>query len=181
MNRTVKMGVYIKNGEENTFNYYSTLRAYDKLKFVNFVTDTLINDNYNSVIRGIMFDIAIVHIMTDVDVFDVINSHDPINQIEDFLNETNIVEIVRANTENLIKELDNAVDLAIEYKTGIHKNPIAESLSRLLNTLEKKVSGIDTDSMIKAAKMLSGISGELTIDKMLEAYSKSDLFKQKHS
>ena len=171
----------IKNGEENTFNYYSTLRAYDKLKFVNFVTDTLINDNYNSVIRGIMFDIAIVHIMTDVDVFDVINSHDPINQIEDFLNETNIVEIVRANTENLIKELDNAVDLAIEYKTGIHKNPIAESLSRLLNTLEKKVSGIDTDSMIKAAKMLSGISGELTIDKMLEAYSKSDLFKQKHS
>jgi hypothetical protein len=171
------MGVYTKNGEENTFNYYSTLRAYDKIKFVNFVSDILIDDNYNSVLRDIIFDIAIVHILTDIDVSDVINSVNAINQIEDFLDETNIVKIVKANADELIEELNKAVDENIEYRTGIHKNPIAESLSHLLNTLEKKVSGIDTDSMMKMAQIINNMSGEFTADKLLEAYSKSDMFK----
>jgi hypothetical protein len=174
------MGVYTRNGEENTFSYYTTLRAYDKLKFVNFVTDTLVDSNYNYVIRDMIFDISIVHIMTDVDVSDILGSTDAINQIEDFLFETNIVEIVKANADEVINELNNAVDLAIEYKTGIHKNLIAESLSHLLDTLDKKVSGIDTDSMMKMAQVIGNMSGELTVDKMLEAYSKSDMFKEKY-
>lgn len=177
MNRTVKMGVYNRNGEENTFNYYSTLRAYDKLKFVNFVTDTLIDGNYNFVIRDMIFDIAIVHIMTDIDVSNILESADVVNQIEDFLDETNIVEIVKANADDLIEELNDAVDKNIEYRTGIHKNPITESLSHLLDTLEKKVSGVDTDSMMKMAQVIGNMSGELTADKVLEAYSKSDMFK----
>ena len=181
MNRTVKMGVYAKNGEENTFNYYSTLRAYDKLKFVNFVTDTLVDGNYNSVIRDMIFDISIVHIMTDVDVSNILESNDAINQIEDFLDETNIVDIVKANVPELIDELNEAVDLTIEYKTGIHKNPIGEALASLLNTIEKKVSGIDTKKMMEMAQVISGMSGEITPERMLEAYSKSDIFKQKYA
>lgn len=177
MNRSVKAGMYIKNGEEVNFNFYTTLRAYDKLKFVNFVTDTLVDGNYNSVIRDMIFDIAIIHIMTDIDVSNILNSSDAINQIEDFLNETNIVEIVKANANALIEELNKAVDDNVEYRTGIHKNPIAESLSHLLNTLEEKVSGIDTEKMMEMAQIFSNVSGELTADKMLEAYSKSDLFK----
>lgn len=181
MNRTVKMGVYTKNGKENTFNYYSTLRAYDKLKFVNFVTDTLVDGNYNSVIKDMIFDISIVHIMTDVDVSNILESNDVINQIEDFLDETNIVDIIKANVPELIDELNEAVDLAIEYKTGIHKNPIGEALASLLNTLEKKVSGIDTEKMMEMAQVISNVSGELNADKVLEAYSKSDMFKERYA
>ena len=181
MKNNVKTGVYVNNGQENTFNYYSTLRVYDKLKFVNFVTDTLIDDNYNSVMRDIVFDIAIVDIMTDVDVSSIFESNDVVNKIEDFLDETNIVEIVKANVGELIDELNDAVDKNIEYRTGIHRNPIVESLSSLLDTIEKKVSGIDTESMMKMAKVISGISGELNANKVLEAYAKSDLFKERFS
>ena len=181
MNRNVKMGVYTKNGEENTFSYYTALRAVDKLKFVNYVTGTLVGDNYNSVIRDIIFDYAIISIMTDIDTSAIDNSISPINDIEILLDETNIVEIVKANAEALIEELNNAVDENIAYRTGIHKNPIAESLGHLLNTIEKKISGIDTEKMMEMAQVLSNISGELTVDKMLEAYANSDLFKQKYA
>ena len=54
------------------------------------------------------------------------------------------------------------------------------SIVRLLNTLDKKVSEVDTDVMMEMSQILSGISGELTVDKMIEAYSNSDLFKQMH-
>jgi hypothetical protein len=179
------MGVYNRNGEEFNFNLYTTLRAYDKLEFVNFVVNTVVDDDYNSVIKNIMFDIAIVHFLTDIDVSNIIKSIDKndivINKIEDFLYETNIVEVVKSNAAELIDELTDAVNDNIEYRTGIHKNPIAESLSSLLNTIEKKVSDINTDEMMKMAKIISGMTGKLTPEKIIEAYSKSDLFKQNHN
>ena len=181
MNRQVKMGVYTKNGEENTFNYYTSLRAVDKVQFVNYIVDTLVGDNYNSVIRDLVFDYAIINIITDFDTSYIDNSENPISDIEDLLNETNIVDIVKVNVPELIDKLNKAVDLAIEYKTGIHKNPIAESLSHLLNTLDKKVSGIDTEKMMEMAQVLSSVSGELNAEKVLEAYSKSEFFKQKYA
>lgn len=181
MNRDIKMGVYTKNGEENVFNYYATLRAVDKIKFVNYVTNTLVGDNYNSVIRDIIFDYAIIDIFTDIDTSDIDNSIDPINDIENLLDETNIVDIVKANIPELIDELNKAVDDNIAYRTGIHKNPIAESLSNLLNTINAKVSGIDTEKMMEMAEILSNVSGELTADKAIDAYFKSDVFKQRQN
>lgn len=181
MNRQVKMGVYTKNDEGIAFNYYTSLRAVDKVQFVNYVVDTLVGDNYNSIIRNLVFDYAIINIITDIDTSYIDNSVSPISDIEDLLDETNIVDIVKINVPELIDELDKAVDLAIEYKTGIHKNLIAESVSHLLNTIDKKVSGIDTEKMMEMAQVLSSISGELNADKVLEAYSKSDFFKQKYA
>lgn len=181
MNRIVKTGVYTRNGEDHDFNFYTSLSAIDKIKFVNVVTSTLVGDNYYSFIKDMIFDIAIVHIFTDVDVSDIMLSNNAINEIENYLNETNIVEIVKVNVDfGVIEELNKGVDDNIEYRTGIHKNPIAESLSHLLNTIDKKVSGVDTDKMMEMAQVISNMSGELTPDKMLEAYSKSDLFKQNY-
>lgn len=177
MIKNVKMGVYNRNGEEFNFNFYTTLQAYDKLEFVNLVTNILVEDNYNSVIRDIAFDIAVVRYLTDVDISDIISEDNNINNIESFLEETNIVEIVKANADEIIEELNDAVDKNIEYRTGIHNNPIADSLSHLINTLEKKIVGIDTDSMMKMAQVIGNMSGELTVDKVVEAYSKSDVFK----
>ena len=56
MKRTVKTGVYTYNGAEETFAFYTTLRAIDKINFINAVTNILVGDNYYPVIRDIIFD-----------------------------------------------------------------------------------------------------------------------------
>lgn len=182
MNRNIKMGVYTRNGEEVTFNFYTSLRAVDKIKFVDFVTSYVVGNNYNSVIRDMMFDFTIIDVFTDVDITEINNSDDAINMIEDLLDETNIVDIVKANVEyGVIAELEKAVDDNIEYRTGIHKNPLTESLSSLVNTIERKLDGIDTDAMMQMAQVISGMSGEMTPERMLEAYSQSDMFKERYA
>lgn len=178
-----KMGIYTRNGLEFEFNFYTSLRAIDKMRFVDSVTDLVVGDNYNSVIRDMIFNFNIISIFTDVDISDITNpeNNDAINMIEDLLNETNIVEIVIANAQTgLIDELNKAVDDNIEYRTGIHKNPLTESLSNLINTIERKLDGIDTDAMMGAAQIFSGMTGELTPERMLDAYANSDVFKQNH-
>lgn len=183
MKKNVKMGVYTCNGESISFNFYTNLRAVDKMKFVDTVTDYVVGNNYNSVIRDMMFDFTIIEIFTDVDITEITNSNtNAINMIEDLLDETNIAAIVRANAESgLIAELEKAVDDNIEYRTGVRRNPIADSISSLLNTVETKLAGIDTEGMMKMAQVISGMSGEMTPEKMLEAYSKSDMFKERYA
>lgn len=183
MNKNVKMGVYTRNGESISFNFYTNLRAVDKMKFVDTVTSYVVGDNYNSVIRDMMFDFTIIEVFTDVDITEIINSKtDSINMIEDLLYETNIAAIVRANAESgLIAELEKAVDDNIEYRTGVRRNPIADGISSLLNTIETKLSGIDTEGMMQMAQVISGMSGEMTPERVLEAYSKSDMFKERYA
>lgn len=178
-----KMGVYTRNGLEFEFNFHTSLRAVDKMRFVAGVTDLVVGDHYNSVIRDMIFNFNIISVFTDVDISDITNpeNNDAINMIEDLLDETNIVEIVIANAQTgLISELNKAVDDNIEYLTGIHKNPLTESLSNLVNTIERKLDGVDVDAMMEAAQIFSGMTGELTPERMLDAYEKSDVFKQNH-
>ena len=180
MNRNVKMGVYTHNDEEVKFNFYTSLSAYNKMRFVKNVTDLVVGENYNSIIRDMIFDFMIIDIFTDVDIVEIKTSDDAINMIEQFLDETNIVEIVKANAEvGVIAELEKGVDDNIEYRTGIHKNPIADSIGRLLNTIETKLDSIDIDGMMQMAQVISGMSNEITPEKMLEAYSKSNIFKER--
>ena len=182
MNRNVKTGIYTHNGEEVNFNFYTSLRAYDKMRFVQNVTNLVVGDNYNSVIKEMMFDFMIIEVFTDVDITEINNSKDAINMIEQLLDETNIVNIVKANAESgVIAELENAVDDNIEYRTGVRRNTIADSISSLLNTIETKLSDIDTDGMMQMAQVIIGMSGEMTPERMLEAYSKSDIFKEHYT
>lgn len=183
MNKNVKMGVYTRNGESISFNFYTNLRAVDKMKFVDTVTSYVVGDNYNSVIRDMMFDFTIIDIFTDVDITEIVNSKtNSINMIEDLLDETNIAAIVKANAESgLIAELEKAVDDNIEYRTGVRRNPIADGISSLLKTIETKLAGIDTDGMMQMAQVISGMSGEMTPERVLEAYSKSDMFKERYA
>ena len=182
MNRNVKMGIYTHNDKEVKFNFYTSLSAYDKMRFVKNVTDLVVGEDYNSIIRDMIFDFMIIDIFTDVDIVEIKTSDDAINMIEQFLDETNIVEIVKTNAEvGVIAELEECVDKNIEYRTGIHRNPIADSISSLLNTIEAKLVDVDTDSMMQMAQIFSGMSGEMTPERMLEAYSKSDMFKKRYA
>lgn len=178
--KNVKTGAYTYKNESIPFNFYTELRAVDKIKFINAVCDTLIDTNYYSVIRDLVFDFQIVNIFTDVVVPELQDSPSPISIIEEFLDDTNIVEIVKANVDKkLIAELEKAVDENIEYRTGIHKNTLEDALTSLLHTVEQKINDVDTEGMMEMAMKLNSISDELTPERILQAYSETDMFKNR--
>lgn len=177
MERNVKTGMYVRNGVEETFTFYTNLRAIDKLSFINFVTNIVVSDNYYPIIKNMLFDFEIIDLMTDIDVSHIKDSTDAISAIEDFLNETDIVTIVKENIDDgLIEELNYAIDANIEYKTGIHKSLIEESLANLLNTIETKITDVDTEEIMNIVNTISDVSGELTADNIIKAYANSDIF-----
>lgn len=178
--KNVKTGAYTYKNESIPFNFYTELRAVDKIKFINAVCDTLIDTNYYSVIRDLVFDFQIVNVFTDVVVPELQDSPSPISIIEEFLDDTNIVEIVKANVDKkLIAELEKAVDENIEYRTGIHKNTLEDALTSLLHTVEQKINDVDTEGMMEMAMKLNSISDELTPERILQAYSETDMFKSR--
>lgn len=178
--KNVKTGAYTYKNESIPFNFYTELRAVDKIKFINAVCDTLIDTNYYSVIRDLIFDFQIVNVFTDVVVPELQDSPSPISIIEEFLDDTNIVEIVKANVDKkLIAELEKAVDENIEYRTGIHKNTLEDALTSLLHTVEQKINDVDTEGMMEMAMKLNSISDELTPERILQAYSETDMFKNR--
>lgn len=180
MNNEIKTGVYTLDGEDTPFAFYTSLSAYRKAQFVNAVSDILVGDNYNYVIRDLAFDFCIVAIFTDIDTSDVQDADDGVTAMEEFVEKFKpVIDIVKANVEDgVLDELRTAIDLNIEYRTGIHINPISSSLASLLDTIERKVDGIDLNSMMDLAQSMAGISDELTADKLLDAYAKTNIFKE---
>lgn len=180
MNNEIKTGVYTLDGEDTPFAFYTSLSAYRKAQFVNSVSDILVGDNYNYVIRDLAFDFCIVAIFTDIDTSDVQDTDDDITAMEEFVDKFKpVVDIVKANSvDGVLDELHRAIDLNVEYRTGIHINPISSSLASLLDTIERKVDDIDLDNMMDLAQAMTGISNELTADKLLDAYAKTNIFKE---
>ena len=179
-----KNAIYKYGDNEFQFDFYTSLPISKKSEFVNSVSYLLIGDNYKVVLKDLLFDLFIVDIFTSVDVKHIIQSDTIIDDAEEFLNDTNIVEIVKANAEHgAIEELENAIDLNIEYKTGIHRNIISDSIANFVNTLEKKVSNfnMNSDELTEMMGLLSGLSGELTMDNLLDAYARSDMYKQNYN
>lgn len=180
MKNEVKTGVYTIDGKDNPFAFYTSLNAYRKSQFVVSVCNILVGDNYNYVIRDLAFDFCIVAIFTDIDTTDVQDADDGITAMEEFVDKFKpVIDIVKSNAvDGVIDELCKAIDLNIEYRTGIHINPISSSLANLLETLNNKFSGFDLDKMMEIAEPMSKIVGELTPEKMLDAYAKTNIFKE---
>ena len=176
----MKTGTYVYNDELYNFNFYTNISIANKLKFVNSVVDLVVTENrYNSVIRDLIFDFYVIDILTDIDTVDLKQSAIFLNDVEQFLEETNIVEIVRANASPaLFDELNDAVDKSIQYLTGIHPSPIADSIASLFSALEKKVIEVDLDSMMSMAQKFAGMTGELTPESIMNAYMNSDVHKK---
>lgn len=180
MKNEVKTGVYTIDGKDNPFAFYTSLNAYRKSQFVVSVCNTLVGDNYNYVLDDLVFDYFIVAIFTDIDVSEVQKSDNGISAMEEFVDKFKpVIDTVKANAvDGVLDELRNAIDLNIEYRTGIHINPISSSLANLLDTLNNKFSGFDLDKMMEIAEPMSKIAGELTPEKMLDAYAKTNIFKE---
>ena len=182
--KEVKTGTYthmVENVEETrNFNFYADLSAAKKLHFVNSVVSLLVDDiHYNSVIRNLVFDFYVIDTFTDVDTADLVNSNNFLDDVERFLNDTNIVEIVKANTTpSLFAELNDAVDKSIQYITGIHPNPLNNAIASLLNTIENKVHDVDLDSIMSMVQKFAGMTEDFTLDNMVNAYMNSDVHKK---
>ena len=154
--------------------------------FTNYVVNSIVDDDrYDSIVRDLIFDFGLVHILTDIDTSFINQTDDdgnPINPIifiEQFLEETNVVDIVKANMEvGLLDELNKAVNKSIEYRTGIHPSPISDALASLLSTLEKKVNEFDMSSMMEMAQKFAGMTGDLNVDSIVNAYMNSDMHKK---
>lgn len=181
--KEVKMGVYTRKTEntEETFEFkfYTDLTVTQKLLFTNSVTNLVVDkNNYNSIIRDLIFDFYIVDIMTDIETDDFKKSPNFLRDVEDFLFSTNIVDVVKANViPALFEELNKAVDKAIEYKTGIHPSPIGDSFASLIKTIEKKVNEIDLNDMMGMVQKFAGMTGELTPESIVNAYMNTDIHK----
>ncbi len=178
--KNVMMGTYIKGGETYKFNFGTDLSITDKQRFVNAVVGLVVDEkHYNSVIRDLIFDYFMVAFLTDIDTSELRESASFVDSVEKFLEETNIAEIVKENAEiGLLDELNNAVNKSIEYLTGIHPNPLNEALASLVNTLEKKVNGIDMDGMMGMAQKFAGMTGEFALESIVNAYINSDMHKK---
>lgn len=187
MNKKVMNGVYTYTHdgieEEIKFEFSTNLKTSQKLRFVNAVSNVLVGDDYNYILRDLVFDFFLVHFFADIDVTQkIIDSSFFVDDAEKFLEETNALDVILANVGfGIIEELKEAVDNNIAYKTGIHKTPfddLSKALASLVNTLEEKAKGIDTDKMMEMARTFSGMTGDITPDSIIKAYIDSDIFKQ---
>lgn len=179
METNTKTSSYTYKDEEIFFDFKTNLSAIEKIEFVNTVTELIVGDNYNSIIKDLIFDFEIVDIFSNIDLSKIKNSPDVICKIEEFLNETSVAQIIKTNiNDGLIDEFYKATNDNITYRTGFYKNPIDESLSSLLSAIENKISKIDADSVMKIIKKLDAFSNNLTTEKIIDAYSKSELFKK---
>ena len=179
MEMNVMMGTYFKGDESYNFNFYTDLSVANKLKFVDSVVDILVNDgHYNSIIRNLVFDFFVIDIFTDIDTTKLKDSNAFLNDVEQFLYDTNIVEIVKENANHIIVELNDAVDKSIQYLTGIHPNPLNEALVSLLSTIEKKINEVDLDSMMSMAQKFASMTDGFNMDNFVESYMNSDFHKK---
>ena len=189
MDSIVKTGSYTYNEKEYNFNFYTDINVLNKSAFVTGVTDVLVTEkHYNAVIRNVVIEYQILNVFTDVFAEEDIRSalyvdegsDFDLNKLEDFMRDTQIADVVMANVrEGLINELIEAVDKDIEYKTGIHRNPIGEAVAGLLGTLEQRVKDIDVDGLMGFAEAFKGMSGDdMTPEKLWDAYAESKAFKK---
>lgn len=185
--KNIKLGTYINNTNDEaiSFDFATDLTAFTKMSFVNYVTNSLVGeDRYDSIVRPLIFDFALVTFMTDIDTSfikvrdDDGNVINPIIPIEKFLEETNVVDIIKANMEDgLIDELNKAVDKSISYRTGIHPSPLSEAIASLVSTIENKVKDIDLGNLMKMTKLFTDMADDFTPENIVDAYLGSNAHK----
>lgn len=167
--------------KEIDFKYRTELTLQQKVSFVNFVLGVIFDDDYCfSIIKNEVFDIALIYMFTDVLKYEEDFTFS-LNNIEEMLNTTNVIEILKKEIDNdLIKGLNEVIDINIAYKTGVNVNSISTSFSSLLKTIENKVSDFDVDEFSNTLKKFGDITNGMSPDKIMELYTKTDAYKKNY-
>ena len=167
--------------KEIDFKYRTELTLQQKVSFVNFVLGVIFDDDYCfSIIKNEVFDIALIYMFTDVLQYEEDFTFS-LNNIEEMLNTTNVIEILKNEIDkDLIKDLNEVIDINIAYKTGVNVNSISTSFSSLLKTIENKVSDFDIDEFSNTLKKFGDITNGMSPDKIMELYTKTDAYKKNY-
>ena len=167
--------------KEIDFKYRTELTLQQKVSFVNFVLGVIFDDDYCfSIIKNEVFDIALIYMFTDVFQYDEDFTFS-LNNIDEMLNTTNVIEILKNEIDkDLIKDLNEVIDINIAYKTGVNVNSISTSFSSLLKTIENKVSDFDVDEFSNTLKKFGDITNGMSPDKIIELYTKTDAYKKNY-
>lgn len=147
------------------------------------VIDTLYNGKdevFHFELLDLMFNYYVVSYFTDIEMADIINteSDNYIDELDSFINGSDIVSVVM-NYINVdtIDRLYETILYNIECKTGVKINKIDKTINNILKTVERAVGKIDVEKLMETSNKLNGISSQLTPEKILEAYSNTDMFK----
>lgn len=171
MIKEVKTGAYTRNGETFEFKFYDNLTTKEKLGFIDSITKTLVGENYNFLLRDMLFDYNLIVFLAEIDLSEIKDNPDAIGFIEVLLEETNIVDIIKANIRSgLIEELNCALDINLEYRTGVKVNSLEKAFASLLSAIEKKVGAINTEEMMEVAMNLNNLVGKIDSNQIVEAY-----------
>ena len=167
--------------KEIDFKYRTELTLQQKVSFANFVLGVIFDDDYCfSIIKTEVFDIALIYMFTDVLQYEEDFTFS-LNNIEEMLNTTNVIEILKNEIDkDLIKDLNEVIDINIAYKTGVNVNSISTSFSSLLKTIENKVSDFDVDEFSNTLKKFGDITNGMSPDKIIELYTKTDAYKKNY-
>ena len=167
--------------KEIDFKYRTELTLQQKVSFANFVLGVIFDDDYCfSIIKNEVFDIALIYMFTDVLQYEEDFTFS-LNNIEEMLNTTNVIDILKKEIDNdLIKDLNEVIDINIAYKTGVNVNSISTSFSSLLKTIENKVSDFDVDEFSNTLKKFGDITNGMSPDKIIELYTKTDAYKKNY-
>lgn len=163
------------------FKFKTDLKVTEKSSFISHATGLIAGDNYFACLTDLIFDFEVLMAFTDISFEEMKDENDYIDmdKVEMFINDTNAVEIVKANAKpGLIESLKKSLQKNIEYKTGVRENRIEDTIVEFIKLIEDKVSAFNTDEMMDMASKITSMTGELTPEKMLEAYSKTDMFKR---
>lgn len=171
--KNIKTGVAIdkRTNEELKFNFQTDLTIKEKIRFVSSVVNTVVGDDYYSFLKDLIFDFEIIEIFTDIDTSDISEATDRIATMEEFVNNTNVVEIVKANSENVIAELYQAVEDDLEFKTGVHRSTVLNSLEKLINSLDNALNK-NYDDIVSMAKKINEM-GDIQSEDLLNIIAKN--------
>lgn len=174
---------YTYKGKEYTYSIYSNVNVVKKQTFVNTVVKLVVADEgYQMLLKEKLFYFQLISVFTDIFLdsqAEIAERGFQLQDIVDFIDNTNVVSTIADNLDDgVFEELTEAVNLSIEYKTGIHNDPIKEGLSHLISVIEDKINKLDMDSLVGFAKMIKENPDILTPDKAAEIYSKSESFRK---
>lgn len=171
-----------EDSEKIEFDFSTNISMLGKMNLVKKTVERcIIDEHFFSNLLPVIFNYHIIMYFAAIDLSDIEEAEiNGIDKMCDFVQNTNIAEIIRENMDDgVLDELVKAVDADVEFKTGIHPNPLNEVLSRLLETFEKKIENIDVETLIKSATKVAGIKEQLTPTGLINAYNDSEVFNKK--
>lgn len=179
MNKNVNTGFYNYKDAEIAFNYYTDISPTKKMSLISNVADIVVRTNYYSFLVEPVLDFMIIHYFTDVDTKECI---DDIDKMIEFVEQTNISDIVIVNMKDgLYEQIKQSVDDNIEYKTGIHRDYLTDLISNFFQGIHENLKSIDVEKLQDKISELTSMKENLTMDKLVESYTKSDAFNNKQA